>query len=183
VIRLSSLTVNESAHSETLYSLSPGHTPRRYGSPETVDRVLAASQAESNQLAGLLLGWRTNDLPDVPVVLLENNRMFDLFPRQYAAVEVAAGDTPRGVTYDVRLIPRHISLYYDNETGFMHAEINFEGESFEQPSVNGDVPEEGELPRVPPIPPPPELPPPPPHHSSGTWRTSIRGRSAKDCDA
>lgn len=160
IIRLTSFLTNSSAGTLTLYSLSPGHTPRRYGTPELIDRVLAASQAQSNQLAGLLLGWRTNELPDVPVVLSQNNRMFDLFPRQYAGLTVAEDDSPRGVEYDVSLIPRRISLLFDNDTGYMHAEINFEGASPEQPTTNGDIPDvdDDDL-TFPPLPPLPPIPP------------------------
>lgn len=159
LIRLTTQNVNSSGSSLTLYSLSPGHTPRRYGDPELMDRVLAASQAESNSIAGLVLGWRINEFPDVPVVFLMNNRMFDLWPRQYAALTVSADDTPRGVSYDGNLIPRRISLYFDNEISYMHPEINFEGETFEQLSQNGDIPDVDEADmQFPPLPSLPELP-------------------------
>ncbi len=140
LIRLTSQLVNESGSSLTLYSLAPGHTPRRYGEPEMIDRLLAASQAESNSLAGLVLGWRTNPFPDVPVIFLQSNRMFDLWPRQYAALTMSADDNPRGVAFDGNLIPRRIGLYFNNDDGYLHPEINFEGETFEQLSSDGDVP-------------------------------------------
>lgn len=160
IIRLTSFETNSSASTITRYSLSPGHRPRKYGTPEMIDRVLAASQSQSNQLAGLVLGWRTNELPDVPVVFLQNNRMFDLFPRQYASLTVGEGDSPRGVEYDIHLIPRRITLFFENETSYMHSEINFEGESFEQLSTNGDIPDvdDADL-AFPPFPPLPSFPP------------------------
>jgi hypothetical protein len=159
IIRLTSINTNSSGGSSTLYSLSPGHTPRRYGNPELIDRVLAASQGQSNQLAGLVLGWRTNEFPDVPVILLQNNRMFDLFPRQYAGLTMAEGDTPREAEFDGNLIPRRITLFFDNEISYMHSEINFEAATSEQLSTNGDIPDvdAGDL-EFPPLPPLPELP-------------------------
>lgn len=141
LIRLTTLLVNSAGSASALYSLSPGHTPRRYGDPEMMDRILAGSQAESNSKAGLILGWRTNEFPDVPVIILQNNRMFDLWPRQFAGLTMAAEDNPRGVGYDGNLIPRRIALYFDSEAQFMHPELNFEGETFEQLSVNGDIPD------------------------------------------
>jgi hypothetical protein len=160
LIRLTSQLTNSSAGTLTLYSLSPGHTPRRYGDPEMIDRVLAGSQAQSNQLAGLVLGWRTNEFPNVPVVFLQNNRMFDLFPRQVASLDLSADDNPRELAYNGKLIPRRISLYFDNDTGYMHPEISFEGETFQQNAVNGDIPDvdESEI-NYPPLPPLPPLPP------------------------
>ena len=141
LIRLTTQLINSSGTGITLYSLSPGHTPRKYGEPEMLDRLLASSQAQSNSLAGLVLGWRTNEFPDVPVILLQNNRMFDLWPRQFGSLSMAADDNPRGVAYDGNLIPRRVSLYHDSEISYMHPEINFEGETFEQLSANGDIPD------------------------------------------
>ncbi|HZM22066.1 MAG TPA: PKD domain-containing protein [Anaerolineales bacterium] len=159
LIRLTTQMVNDSGGAQTLYSLSPGHTPRRYGEPEMLDRILAASQAESNSLAGLVLGWRTNEFPDVPVIMGMNNRMFDLWPHQFASLEMTAEDNPREVSYDGNLIPRRIALYFDGDIGYMHPELNFEGETFEQLSTNGDIPDvdEDDL-TFPPLPSLPQLP-------------------------
>lgn len=163
MITLSSQQVDASGNAVTLYSLSPGHTPLRYGEPLPLDRLLAASQSESNSLAGLALGWHTNPFPDVPVVFLMNNRMFDLWPRQYAGLTVDAADNPRGMDFDGNLIPRRISLFFDADIGYMHPEISFEAESFEQLSTDGDIPDVEDL-SIPPLPPIslpnlPDLPP------------------------
>ncbi len=151
MITLSSQNVDESGNSVTLYSLSPGHVPRRYGEPLPVDRLLATSQSESNSLAGLALGWHINQFPNVPVVFLQNNRMFDLWPHQFAALTISAGDTPRQITYNGKLIPRRIALYFDSEDSYMHPEINFEAETFEQINTDGDVPDVDDI-SIPPIP-------------------------------
>jgi len=151
LITLSSQQVDISGTVQSLYSLSPGHVPMRYGEPEQLDRLLASDQDQSNSLAGLVLGWRTNPFPDIPVVLAQNNRMFDLFPRQFAALSIVEANTPRGITFDGNIIPRRIALYFDGDTGYMHPEMNFEAETFEQINTNGDVPDVDDL-SVPPIP-------------------------------
>ena len=162
LIRLSTHQVNSSGVTSTLYSLSPGHTPRRYGEPEMADRILAASQSDSNRKAGLLMGWRINEFPDVPVVLAQNNRMIDLWPRQFCALEMETTDNPREVAFDGNLIPRRVALLFDGDTGYMHPELNFEAETFEQLSVDGDIPDMDDVdisfPSLPDLPPLPDLP-------------------------
>ncbi|RPI89754.1 MAG: hypothetical protein EHM40_20040 [Chloroflexi bacterium] len=145
VITLSSQQVDASGKISTLYSLSPGHIPRRYGEPLAIDRVLAASQAESNSLAGLALGWHTNEFPDIPVVLSENNRMIDLWPRQFCALVMTTADNPREIAFDGNLIPRRMVLYSNGDDGFMHPEFNFEAETFELVSSDGDIPDLDDL--------------------------------------
>ena len=158
LISLNGEEVDLAGTSLTRYSLSPGHTPRRYGEPEMLDRVLCASQADSNTLAGLLLGWRTNPFPDVPVVFAQNNRMLDVFPRQTCGLVISTGDTPRARAFDGQLIPRRIAYYFDSETGFLHSEVNFEAQTFEQISTDGDIPDTSVDMSTPPIPAIPELP-------------------------
>jgi hypothetical protein len=73
LISLNAEEVNSAGTPVTRYSLSPGHVPLRYGEPEMLEHALCASQAQANQLAGLLLGWRNNPYPDVPANLAMNN--------------------------------------------------------------------------------------------------------------
>jgi hypothetical protein len=175
LISLNSEEVNSAGSPVTRYSLSPGHVPKRYGEPEMIERVLAASQADSNTLAGLLLGWRNNQFPDVPVNFAMNNRMVDCFPRQYCALEIVAGDTPRAIAFDGQLLPRRVAFYFDAESGYFHSEVNFEAETFEQISQNGDIPDTDainmEIPPIPDLPDLPDLPillPGLPGESAGT---------------
>jgi len=160
LITLSSQQVDESGNVITLYSLSPGHVPRRYGDPMGIDRLLAASQSESNSLAGLALGWHINEFPDVPVILAQNNRMIDLWPRQLCALTMETTDTPREIAFEGNLIPRRIALYFSGEDGFMHPELNFEAETFEQINTDGDIPdvEDTSIPAMPGFPTLPDLP-------------------------
>jgi hypothetical protein len=151
LVTLSTQQADISGKVQVLYSLSPGHVPLRYGEPEQADRLLAATQAKSNQLAGLLLGWRTNEYPDIPLVFAMNNRMLDLYPRQMCGLTIAEGNTPRGIAFDGNIIPRRMTIFFDADSGYMHSELNFEAETFEQINTNGDVPEGSDL-SIPPIP-------------------------------
>src|SRR3972149_3914992 len=158
-VNITTRFVNSSGISSTLYSLSPGHIPRKHGEWELNDGLLAISQAESNQMAGLLLGWRNNEFPDTPLKLAGNNRMIDICPRQFLDITIVAADTPRGVGYDGNLIPRRVVLRYDNDSRWMSVEVNSEAETFEQISANGDIPGSGDVDlTIPPLPDLPELP-------------------------
>jgi len=158
-VNITTRFVNSSGISSTLYSLSPGHIPRKHGEWELNDGLLAISQAESNQMAGLLLGWRNNEFPDIPLKLAGNNRMIDICPRQFLDITIVAADTPRGVGYDGNLIPRRVVLRYDNDSRWLSVEVNSEAETFEQISANGDIPGSGDVDlTIPPLPDLPELP-------------------------
>lgn len=151
LITLSSQQCDASGAVSVLYSLSPGHVPRRFGEPLQIDRLLASTQAYSNSLAGLALGWHTNPYPEIPVSLAQNNRMIDLFPRQFCSLVITEQNTPREITFDGNLIPRRISLLFDGDSGFMHPELNFEAETFEMVNTNGDIPDVDDT-SIPPFP-------------------------------
>jgi hypothetical protein len=172
LITLTSQMTNASGGVSVLYSLAPGHVPRKYGEPEQADRLLAETQAQSNEMAGLLLGWRTNEFPEIPIPMGMNNRMIDMWPHQFCVLEIATEDTPREVAFDGNLIPRRVSLYFDGDAGWMHSELNFEAETFEAPNTDGDIPdvEDASVPPFPNInfPPLPDLPPLFPGDSSAT---------------
>ena len=158
-VNITTRFVNSSGVSSTLYSLSPGHIPRKHGEWELNDGLLAISQAESNQMAGLLLGWRNNEFPDIPLKLAGNNRMIDICPRQFLDITIVAADTPRGIGYDGNIIPRRVVLRYDNDARWLSVELNSEAETFEKISANGDIPGSGDVDlSIPPLPDLPELP-------------------------
>jgi len=158
-INMSSWQIDSSTAALTNYSLSPGHVGRKHGRPEIVDGVLAATQAASNQLAGLLLGLRTKEY-EFSIGLAQPNWLIDLWPRQFCSIDVGAADTPRGVAYDGNLVPR--SITWGGEDALTPS-INFDIETFEQPSVNGDIPlGDGTYVSIPNLPKLPKLPPLPP---------------------
>lgn len=159
LVDLSGVSVNSAAHGKSFFSLAPGHVMMRFGDEAIIDHLAAFdTQAENNQLAGLLLGWRANELPEISMELSANNRMFDCFPLQYAQMTINAGDTPRGISYSGKLIPRYVSFKHDPETGFFNTEITFEAATFPTNYTNGDIPFGPEDPSDPADPDYPDLP-------------------------
>ena len=156
-VNLKGVAVNEAGRGTPFFSLSVGHTYTHYGEPDIQDNLLVSTQAQANSLAGLYFGWRNNPYPDIPVSFKAPVRLIDCFPRQQCAISIAAGDTPRGIAYSGALIPKSVELVQDAD-GYVHSEVVFEAETFEAPSVNGDVPGSGDV-SVPPTPPLPPLPP------------------------
>jgi hypothetical protein len=123
----------------TLYSLAMGHIHAHYGGGDIIDQLLASSQAQFNELTGLYMGWKNSEY-DFDFSLSQNNRMVDLFPNQFLATSMAAGDTTRGIAYAGNLIPRSISLNPDADAGCWSTEISCEAETFAELAVNGDIP-------------------------------------------
>jgi len=155
-VNLASTLVESTGSSSTLYSLSPGHIPNYQGRAELLDRILAATQDEANSLAGLVLGDRMNEWPEFPIELSGNNRAFGLAPRQYASVTLDA--------HTGKLLPRRIEYKFNPRDGKLTVSIIFTGETFEQNSVNGDIPDGTggfvDIPNLPPLPPLPPIPMP-----------------------
>lgn len=123
----------------TLYSLAMGHVRARTGGVEIVDKLLAASQSQFNTLAGLYCGWKNLEW-EFDLTMPQNNRIIDLFPRQFLDVSLAAGDTPRSLPYSGNLIPRSITLRFDAEASAFAVELQCEPETFPTLAVDGDVP-------------------------------------------
>lgn len=168
-VNISTRLVNTSGVSYTLYSLSPGHMPRRHGDWEINDGMLAGSQADSNHKAGLLLGWKNNPYPDFPIRLAQNNRMLDITPYQVLSLTIDAADTPRGISFSGHIIPRRVAFRYDADARWLSTELICEAETFEQATANGDIPGSGDVdPSIPPLPPLPPLPDLPPILPGGT---------------
>ncbi len=140
LISLNAEQTDAGGNALTRYSYSPGRVPFPYGEPEMPNKMLCSSQADSNHKAGRIMGWRLNEYPDVPVNFAMNNRMIDIVPRQFCGFTVSEENSPRGVAFDIHLIPRRVSLFHDGDSGFEHVEVEFEGETFEMLSTDGDIP-------------------------------------------
>jgi len=159
MVNLSGVSVNLSGSAAAYFSLSMGHVYTRVGRPEILDRLLVVDQAQSNSLAGLVMGWKNNDLPSIRFDTLRNNRFFDIAPRAFVSMEIEEADTPRAITFDGNTIVRHVEM--SHEEGVLRISLEVEAETFEMLSTNGDIPDspEDEDISFPPPPPPPDLPP------------------------
>lgn len=150
---------------QAIFSLSFGHVFGRFGQVIQKDRLLLANQAQANTLAGLILS-NENKRHQFSISLAAPVRLITLTPRQYLALTIAANDTPEGITYSGRILPRELRLTHDPGTGTLSMELTCDPEVFAAPSVNGDIPpnddsgaENWKPPKFPPPPLPPPLPP------------------------
>ena len=156
VVSLSGVSVNSAGVGASFFALSPGHAYPHYGVPDMQDQLLVESQAQTNSLAGLYRGWKNNPFPEIPISLAADIRLIDCCPRAKCAISLATGDTPRGIAYSGNLIPIAVTVVTDPETGLVRRDVTFEAETFEDISINGDIP--GSRSDVS-IPPTPSLPP------------------------
>jgi hypothetical protein len=119
-----------------LYSRHPGTSPHQFGKPQTKDRLAFNSQADCNQMCGLLGGKLNNEYPNVNINLAENNRMFDITPCMYAVINMDASDNPRGISWsNKRFIPDRITYKHDPAKGGLTVEMEFAAETFQLPST------------------------------------------------
>lgn len=153
-IDISGRKCDASGREKSYYSLAYGHTPGITGSPITSDTWITESQAQLNQIAGLLNGWRNNPYPDLSIRLGGNYRIFDCMPYSYVALSLASD--LRG-TMAFNIIPRSVS--YEFFDGGIITTLEAEAETFETLNTDGDIPNVDEdfsdppTPRFPPFPP------------------------------
>jgi PKD repeat protein len=148
------------AGSMALFALSPGHYYKHYGRSEKRDRLSLLDQAQATELAGLYSGWLNNEYPNVDIPFAANVRAFDIAPAMWLTMNIATGDTPRGIVWtNKRLIPRRISLERDEQSAIMLTDGTFEAETFALDGVTGDAPLLPPDPPEPPGPPDPWTPP------------------------
>lgn len=154
--------VSWDGHTPTpIFALAPGHVFRQYGAAEVRDRLVLDTQAEANTLAGAYYGWKNNPYPRFTFDLAANHRLIDLAPYQYVAIDIAAGDTPRGFTATgLRLIPRVMRRLWNKAGNYFLTQLEVEAETPIGLSVTGDTPPTP--PEVNVDPPPIIIPPPPP---------------------
>jgi hypothetical protein len=160
-------------------SLANGHSFKRYGHNETIDRLVLASQAQANELAGLIMTERNNPYPVVGMTLIQNNRLVDICPQYYVTMLITAANCPRGLngladgTYN--LFVENISFDYDDRLGCLTTTIGLKFENkvngaYADLSVTGDLPKGGEEPEpFPEYPPFPPFPPFPTFQSARTY--------------
>lgn len=156
LVDLSGVSINISGHANAFFSLAPGHVQNDYGEIRIEDKLLLSSQAQANQLAGLILGWMRN--PFKPVSLnIRNNKFLSCFPNQCVVFHIDGSINPRGIDETIRLIPRRRTLEFNKQNGNKSYTIEFEAETFQDLSINGDIPGSEDT-SIPPLPAFPELP-------------------------
>lgn len=139
VLYLAGWVVQADGTAITLYSISPGHVAEEHGRSDIIDGLLLSDQTQSNDLCGLIQGWKNNPYGPFDIELASNHRLIDLWPRQKLTISIAEEDTPRGISYSGNLIPRDIAITHD-KTGFLHTIIQAEAETLPEPAINGDIP-------------------------------------------
>lgn len=156
-VELSGVYVARGMEPQSFFSLAPGHVPKRHGLPINQDYLLLSSQAQANSLAGMILAYNNRPL-DFEINLAENNRLIDIAPRQYLAIDIKSWDTLRAIAYSGNIVPRTVELTFE-DNGSINLRVTGEQETFPDLAVNGDVPPGAEpLPPLPPLPALPELP-------------------------
>ncbi len=156
---------------QPIFSLSSGHTPKRYGRSRDLPYLALTSQSQANQLAGLALAWY-NVMYEVEVDLGYHLRMIDICPSSYVGIVITPSDTPRRVTIDSRFVPRQVDLEFDLSIGSILPKLLGEIETFPENSVDGDIPATDDstfdfdvsfppMAPFPPLPPLPVIPLPP----------------------
>ena len=133
---------------------SYGSSISRHGKYEHRTELVVSGQSQCNDFAGLIMGNGNNPLPNLTIKLAQQNFFYDICPHQYAFINVAAGDTPRGIVLtNQQLVVRGISFDIDNEKGTVLPVLTAEGASIPALAVTLPFPTDY-------TPPPPYNPPP-----------------------
>ncbi len=158
IVSLSGISVNQNGVGASFFSISPGRAYPHYGSLDMQDRLLVSGQTDANGKAGLYRGWRNNQFPNIPIPLVADNRLIDCFPNSFCSISISSSDSARGISYSGNLIANSIRLTMDMDTGYVHREVDFEAETFQDIAVNGDVPGSRDDMSIPPMPSFPKFP-------------------------
>ena len=152
------------------FSRAPGSVFKRFGTVEVKDRLLLSSQAQANELAGLLLGSLNNEYPNIVIHLSSNQRMTDIAPAQYVSLSVSENDTVRGIVWIARrLIPREVIYAWEERGGYMLTTLICEAETYPENSITITRPQTPAPNFPPPMNYPPEYWPLPPIAPPGGW--------------
>ena len=124
-----------------VHGIAPGNTIGRYGSIETIDRILVADQAHCTELAGLLLAQRNNEFPSMNIELCSNVRLIDICPNQQLYVVTSTDQNPRQVTVSNNVFPRNITPKWNAKTSSFSIDLRCEPEvTFVPNSIKGNIP-------------------------------------------
>jgi len=161
-------------------SLANGHSFKRYGHNETIDRVVLSSQSQANELAGLIMTARNNPYPTITVPLIQDNRLLDICPQYYVTMIVDSENVPRSLNGiadgSYNLFVQSVSYEFDDLTGFFSVQVTLKFENkvngeYADLAVTGDLPtnDNGDVDPFPEFPPFPPFPPFPSYQASRTY--------------
>ncbi len=166
--------VGEDANADPVFALAPA-TPWPSGRSERVDGVRVDDQVQANECAGLFEGYRNNVFGDVVLNWRGNYRVFDVFPAEPIAVNLAAAENPRGIAWtQQRCWTKRVSYEY-RPGGVLLVSTVVEKDAYGSPGIAGDYPVEEPV-WPPPTPPPVEPPLADPPTPSTPGPTSTPGR-------
>lgn len=130
MIELSAASSYDGSNVSLVFSRAPGNIGGIFGSIDSIDDYVVADQSEANRIAGCLLAVANNEYEPLEITMPANNRLFDICPRMWATISIAAGDTERGIVLSTaRLIPRKVVFDYDADAGSLGTSITFEVEA------------------------------------------------------
>jgi hypothetical protein len=129
---------------EAVISRAAGFGMLHMGPQKTKSNLQVANQTQLNTLAALLLAVDNNEYPSLSLTLAENNRFLDIGPCQFVTISLAAGDTPRGVSFSAKhFIPRKVQFLYSGDAevgGMITVSVDFEAEVFPGMSIAAPMP-------------------------------------------
>jgi hypothetical protein len=120
---------------------APGKAISREGAVTRRDRLAFINVNSALITISHYLGWLNNHYPLINVKFASNHRMFDIAPLQFGTLAVVAADTPRGITFDKRMIPRAVRFQYSETNGVLLTDVEFEGESVPENAIQVTCPE------------------------------------------
>jgi PKD repeat protein len=161
-------------------SLANGHSFKRFGRNETVDRLVLSSQSQANELAGLIMTARNNPYPRIGLSLIQNNRWLDICPQYYVTLIADEDNVPRDLDGlldgSYNLFVESVGFEYNERTSFLSTYISLKFENkvngeYADLAVTGDLPKnDGGTPDdFPEYPPYPAFPAFPSFQSSRTY--------------
>lgn len=156
MLDLSGIFFESGTEGSAFFSLSPGRVFKLHGDLLTMDRLLLISQSQSNEGAGLIVGWKNRPY-DGSFSLVSNNRAFDIIPLYFLVLN--SSSDLLGEDYTRRILIRRIDYSMNPDMGFVEKEISFECEALPEIGITGDFPMSDLDLSIPPLPGLPPMPP------------------------
>lgn len=132
-------------------SVAPTKVPEATGAgPQNLDGMVVADQDHLNRLTGQQLALGNREIEEVRVSFAGDYSVLDVFPQRWCRMTLAAGDTPRGISFtDMRFVPRSVTQVLNTEAGHLDVDVVFEPEVNGPPGVFDPCPTEGTAPSSP----------------------------------